>query len=422
MTRSFEHLGRFLTAAAIMMLSEALGMAARADSLPMDSTVADPNHFDYTVPEAPAFQLLSLDSKSILRPGTRRELALMSEKADLKNFAIECAPFLLGRDGQIPLDAYRRRRSLYTLRVSLGAKTPDGGPTAGATGIRLSLLDSSDPYMNKELLNDAAATGASIQSARTVAQDAIHATLAVATDRLSTGGAAAEDSIRARIADDPVLKWVPEGDRAGFLRTLKEDGAVPAIALLADTTRTRMIEVIAGPKIRAAEDAFDARRLKFKSRWNRDILEAAIAMAFVGADSANKALHANAYSAWFVGGWAMGARGQLLLGGNGSIARDPTTKLMGSRSVATGMRFFYGSNQVKTVVGFDLKGSNDKASKYSGEAGAEIQLIPSFWVVPDVTLSRTPGHRAEVAAAVSVRYANLGRIPVWEQLVSKNAR
>ncbi len=222
---------------------------------------------------------------------------------------------------------------------------------------------------------------------------------------------AAEDSIRSLLArnDPTILGLIPEDERDSTLATVRSEGGAVAFAGLSKSTQENLIRRAAGAK-------YDAVRRSFKNTWNRTLLEMAAATSFVGTDSTGSAVHATIYSAWIEGGLKIGTMGQMLVGVNGNIARNASTHLMRDQSLAGGLRLYYGTNAVKVDAGFDLKATKDAASDYSGEAGAEVQLLPSVWLVPSATLTHSVARQAQVSVSFSVRYATLGVIPVFDKL------
>jgi hypothetical protein len=107
------------------------------------------------VPETPAFTFLGASPAKVSQPGTARDLAIQTVNAFdeeghvRQGFALDVRPALLR---PIPLESYRQYwpRLLYNAQLSAGTvQSPgDSGSTDIALGLRLTLLDRSDPMLD----------------------------------------------------------------------------------------------------------------------------------------------------------------------------------------------------------------------------------------------------------------------------------
>jgi len=123
---------------------------AAADEFPKGSV-------SLAVPETPAFVFLGASPAKVSQPGTARDLALQTVNAFdeeghvRQGFALDVRPALLK---PIELDSYRRYwpRFFYNAQLSAGTvQSPgDNGSTDIALGLRLTLLDKSDPMLDPD--------------------------------------------------------------------------------------------------------------------------------------------------------------------------------------------------------------------------------------------------------------------------------
>jgi hypothetical protein len=355
-----------------------------------DRKAADPSHFDYAVPDAPAFELLGASPDAILRPGTRREIAMVLDKADLKNFGIECAPFLLARDGRVSLSEYQQHRQRFNLRASFGARTVNDA-TSAAVGLRWSIKDSGDPYTDQGLIAAAAAAGRRIQKYLTTA----------------------DDNASDHVLSSEVMALIPPElrDDVRKIAATRGQGVSDAYQALPDSVKSKIRPLFMGPGIDEAEAEYDAARTRFKDEWNRTIVECGVAAGGRGTDSLGSKARATAYGGWLVGGQKLGAGGQLIAGGDARLVRDDSTGVMDEWTGGAAVRVYYGSNRAKVAGGGDIAWKTNGLPTYGGELRGEINLVPSIWVMPVVRLNRNELKRPELSAQLSLRVASLGVIP-----------
>jgi hypothetical protein len=358
---------RALFTGSIFALLLACPLAVRA-ATPIDSSVVAPDKFDYAVPDAPAFELISVDAGSILRPGTRRELGVTVTSVTLKNFAIECAPFLLARDGQVPLAEYRKRRLLYNLRLSVGTRTSDDGLTQAGIGLRLNLRDGNDPYADDQLIATATAVAEAIQRARTTAGDAVR------------------DSI----------------------------GSVVAFAEMDSLMREDLImsRVRRAPSVQRSVQVFTDARERHKSTWNRDVVDLAFALAGASPDSTSGTVRATAAAGWVTIGKRLGDHGQVLLGGKGGVERADPASALDQSAGGAGLRFYYGGNYAKGAGTFDAGWKKHELPVISGDLRAEARLITGVWVEGSLGIEKQGGGDTKLKTGFSLRYETPGVIPI----------
>jgi hypothetical protein len=348
--------------AGLFMAISSVGLLfSLGEAAPAESTSVQLEKFDYAVPDAPAFKLLEVNPNSILRPSTRREIAVTVENANLRNFAIECAPFLLARDGKIGLKQYQSKRLLYNLRVSVGTRTPEGGASSAGIGIRMSIIDSGDPYTDQELLAAARKLAGGVQVFRDTAQEALI------------------DSVGSAVI------W----------------GELP------EEKRESLIHARTARDIRKAEEQFKA----FKEDWHRDILDVALAMTGSMVDSISQPLHATAYAAWLTAGKGLGAHGQVLLGSSGRLVPNEQTGKLDSGEAGTALRFYYGSKTLKASASGDAAWKAHALPKFTGSLGTEVRLFQTIWADASVGLGTADGGGSELTSELSIRYGIMGVIP-----------
>jgi len=337
------------------------------ETLEPDSSIARYDKFDAAVPDAPAFKLLDVDPNSILRPGTRREVAISLQSATLKSFAIECAPFLLARDGQIPLSKYRSLRFLYNVRVSAGTRLLESGQRGAGVGIRFSFHDSGDPYMSADLIGAAVQAGKVIQEARGRAQN-------------------------------QYLHDHPRQTALGF-------------AGLPDSVRETRLKPYWAKQRDEAEQQYEQVKRRFDQEWHRDILELAFAASGSSSDSTGGPFRATGYAGWFTGGGRLGRNGQILVGVNGGVVSDSLSGRLDKPTGAAAIRLYYGSKVAKAAVSGDVGWSRRTEPKLAGALGAEARLMENLWVDANVGLKRERSGQTNVVPALQVRYAIAGKFP-----------
>lgn len=118
----------------------------------------------FAVPESPAFTLLGASPASVSQPGTPRDVAIQlvnafDEQGHVRQgFALDLRAAYFN---PIPLEQYKKYwpRFLYNAQVSAGTvQTPgDAGGTDLAVGLRLTLIDQSDPMLNDAYVRSLAA-------------------------------------------------------------------------------------------------------------------------------------------------------------------------------------------------------------------------------------------------------------------------
>jgi hypothetical protein len=305
----------------------------------------------------------------------------------------------LARDGEIVLRDYQRRRWLYNLRVSLGARTPEESPARAALGLRLRLLDGADPYTNPPLLAAARAAAERIRDVRRQGADL------VMDDLGSVRYAALAPALR-----DSLVANMPPAARREFLHEL----GVEAFAELGEAQRESLVTARLGPgPVRAVEREFEQARQRFEagSEWNRDILELGIAVAGATPDSAGRRVRAADYAAWLTGGIRLGAHGQLQVGGNGRLTTDETGGALDRGAGGAALRATYGVNQARADMGFDVGWLRDARPAYGASAGVEFRVVESIWVNGSLGLARDGSGATRFTTSLSLRYALAGLIP-----------
>ncbi len=313
---------------------------------------------DLAVPQAPAFELLDVNPDAILRPGTFRELAVGLGSGDLRQASVEFAPVPLFA-GHQSLTEYQRSRLWNTWRVSLATQTPEGGAVSMSAGLRVSIIDRSDPRMDRAFLHQ----------------------LYGAADRVRDAMLEANKRLRGNPA---LFEAKKQGEKDEIQSQI--NAAVAAVA--------------------TAEDArIDSlREAQRQSHWNAPILELAFAGVGTSADSSFKALHVARYAAWLTGGLPAGQRGQVLAGAQAGLVPDVNGALKRSQGAAS-VRAYAGSNEVKGFLGGNLRWANGTLPVQAAHFGMELRLVPGIWAEINAGITREGSTDAKWTSGVRLRYA-----------------
>ena len=115
---------------------------------------------DWAVPESPAFTVLGLTPQTVTRPSSSQQLAttLLNGIDQNGNFqsgiALDLQPYMLWYGHTVSYAKYRDSRAtrfLSRAQLSVGSSkgaTGDDKSARVALGLRLTLLDKGDPYLN----------------------------------------------------------------------------------------------------------------------------------------------------------------------------------------------------------------------------------------------------------------------------------
>lgn len=323
------------------------------------------------VPPSPAFALVSLEESAILRPTSFQQFAtsLTSFAGAGGGFAlpravgIELAPIFLARGKALSLEQYRAHPARYRLRLSGAIKRSDddAGSTAAALGVRLSLIDETDPRTHPD-----AARFLTTLAERIVAI--------------------------CRRVDGPPL----EGAEAGAVNCADPRGRVAALtaqlSALRPTTPDSMRQAVErqldAARARAERnqreiDAINGALERFKQEWpgnawNRNALDVAIAASATSRDSIGSDPRFDVVAMWLTGAHRWGEWGQLVGGVSARSARD---SLGGDRlaGVSLGGGLFFGANRIKGFL--QLSATAQQQRKPQGEltGGSEFYLLPGIW-------------------------------------------
>lgn len=324
------------------------------------------------VPPSPAFALVSLDESAILRPTAFQQFgtSLSTFVGANGGFAlpravgVELAPFFLARGARLSIAEYGQHKGLYRLRLSGAIKRRDdaAGSTAAALGVRLALIDETDPRTNPEAV------------------------------RLLTALAERVTAICRRV-DGPPIDGVSPGevscaDPRGRVASLAASlDALPASA--SDSVRLSLERRLSAARARAARnqeelDAIHAELERFKKEWpgnawNRNALDLALATSATSRDSLGADPKFDVVALWLSGARRLGEWGQLVGGLSARSARD---SLSGDRraGASLGGGLFVGTNRLKGFL--ELSASAQQHRKPGAEltGGSEFYLLPGVWV------------------------------------------
>ena len=323
---------------------------------------------NFAVPDAPAFELLSVDPSTILRPQTPRELAVA-----LSNFqgtdgsftvpravAIELSPSILIHGARMTQERYDRNRLRNALRLSLAALRAEsgGGTSRIAIGARVTLVDQAGLGSDADF-----APEFHVQPA----VDAIHSIYAGARMRAVTA---------------------PENRG----RRPNEIVAVP------DPAEREEIEALEKRIARVWADRY----------WNVGRWDLAFAARVRTADSLGHDPKFDALSLWTTWSRGFGTWGQLLVGVRTGSSRDSLPgPLRGDGSGSA--RFYAGSNRAKGFLEGQVSWRKDVEPEAFLNSGCEIAALDWIWLEVHAGLERLPGGATRLSTGFKVKTALPGK-------------
>lgn len=292
------------------------------------------------IPDIPAFKILGDQPSDILRPSSIRDVAvqageILANKGALPgSFALESAVLDLVGMGNLSLMQYRTdwKRILGLSRLSIGTTSPVTGGIDVGIGWRATLLDDADP-------------------------------------RLETG------------LDSVLWYTTTEVNR---IRSACRIELVNTYGVVNVTDA--MVDSCAGPKLSAFRStAVDTTIESYlEKNWNRPIVDAGVAMLSHSVDSTFKGLFATKYQAWLTYGLYVVRKMQLVIGSSAFIAKD-SSGIFHDAAVNLGLRFYYGSNDLKAMIEGDWTAERSLKPVSSVGIGTEFAAIKNIWI--DVLLS-----------------------------------
>ena len=285
---------------------------------------------NFAVPDTPAFMLLSTYPSNILRPIDVKDFAV--GLADLwgsdnnglapKSFAIEFSPALLIRGKNLNLKDYQKHSWLYRTRISAATHRPEGEDKATkvSIGIRFSLIDDSDLRNNIDYISDATHVATEINEIQVAA--------------------------RKRVGPTKSLKLTPKEEK--------------------------QIEEIVS----------DYKKKRENEKWNKRILEFALAASGASSDSQDKNLRMDRIAGWSTYGHPISTWGQVLIGLNFGSERDSLNTGRGFETTGSlSTRLYIGRNQYKVFFEGQVSLNEETKSNYLFNGGGEVNLFANIWLV-----------------------------------------
>lgn len=294
---------------------------------------------NFAIPDAPAFELLSVDPSTILRPQSTRELALSLARFQSADgsltipqaVALEFSPALLLRGDRLTHQGFVRHAGLYNLRVSLAALRA-AGPRGGARlalGLRFTLADDSQLKPDEAYPAELGVTE--------LTREAL----------LVYSGAATRSASQAYDAGLP-------RDRAPVVLTSDEQSQLDAIAK-------------------------EIRERWAKRYWNADRWEFAVAARGSAQDSTGREPKLDAFSLWITGTRGVKDWGQALVGLRLAVSRDSIVGDYRQES-SLAVRFYAGHSKAKAYVEGQQTLREDRRSRLFANGGFEVAVAAWAWV------------------------------------------
>jgi hypothetical protein len=312
---------------------------------------------NFAIPDAPAFELLSVDPSTILRPQSTRELALSLSKFQSADgsftipqaLALEFSPALLIKGDRVTESGVAAHAGLYNLRLSLAAlrDSKTGAGARLALGARFTLSDQS------QLKNDEA-----YQADVRVTE--------VATQALSVYSAANDRAVQqARDAgEDP--------SKARMVLTRAEQAELDAIAK-------------------------EIRRRWAERYWNAGRMEVAFALRASAADSTGRDPKLDAFSAWLTDSRGVADWGQGLVGARLAVRRDSLSGDYKQES-SLAFRFYAGNNRAKGYLEGQQTMREDAKPRLFVNGGFEMAAADWVWLNFALGFEREGGSAHTVTA------------------------
>ncbi len=319
---------------------------------------------NFAIPDAPAFELLSVDPSTILRPQSTRELALSLSRFQSTDgsftipqvLALEFSPALLIKGDRITESGFAAHPGLYNLRLSLAAlRDADTGVNARlALGVRYTLSDES------QLKSD----------------EAYPADLGVT-----------------ELTTKAVFVYSAAATRAA--KQAREAGTDPSAAPL----------VLTGDEQAQIEALAREIRKRWAERyWNADRMEVALAMRASAADSTGRDPRLDAFSAWFTGTRGVADWGQGLVGARLAVRRDSLSGDYKQES-SLAFRFYAGNSRAKGYLEGQQTLREDARPRLFVNGGFEMAAAEWVWLNFALGFEREGGGSAHTVTAFKLKTA-----------------
>jgi hypothetical protein len=310
-----------------------------------DTIKAGWGNLDFAVPESPAFQILGVSPDNILKPASVKAIALSLGNYFVtngpiipKSLSVEISPLLI--NGKATLRQYNNNKFFYRMRLSVATVTQQNGGYGVSEGLRFSIIDETDLRTNKEFMSELM--------------------------RIVTMTADARGKAIASYA-----KIHPEDPT--FLTRLDTD------TVLQKEINILALQFYSSDQL--DETAISRSRTKIKNQlWNKTIWDAGVAILQTSTDSLISNLKFSQAGAWTsVGlpGWghaSFSQNAQFLLGANISVKDS----VKWQTNASFGVRFYYGSNNVKGYLQGQYSYQNSLSS-YTASMGCQFNITNGLW-------------------------------------------
>jgi hypothetical protein len=345
---------------------------------------------DVAVPESPAFVLIGGTPSNLLRPTLMRDfsagLSNFASKdgtvATPQNLGVEAAPAMLFYGRRLSLADYRKSPVLYRLQASVAINTATNrdAPNQIALGVRTSLLNGTDPRMDRTYQQSIDSVTAELLKVNRAMYD------------IESGGTKVDNP--EELVDEPTGDKTPRtrdtvnvvachrdlerGDEMSCVVTAatKQDPAAATIPL--ERQRERLNDILR-----------DRRRRWEDQHWNARSLDVAGGGKVANRDSLGNDPAVQAVSVWTTYANPLATWGQWLVGGSLGWQRNAVTdNLRPQPTLST--RIYVGENQHRGYVEAE-KRFNDPDRDGLVNLGGELRLRNSVWASVSAGLMFRPG-------------------------------
>lgn len=308
-------------------------------------------NLNFAVPDHPAFFILDNNPSNIIKPGNSMELFsvmaanVLSNNSFIipKDLSLEFAPAQLLGYNKITFEDYNKKRALYDLKISIGAKSMQKMDSLSnlAFGLRLT-------WVNKASVN---AVFKNVRE-RIMAKDKFR-------EKLEKEGVKFGDKLISQegmAMDDAMQKYVDK--------------------LYEEETKNQASE---------SKDEF----------WNKFKFETSMAVKYSSPDTLITSIGFSKFCIWNSIALPIGKSAQLLIGANYSVSRNDTLRY--TKTDTSGFkidtlkyfkhlpnlsaRLYAGSNMIKAFVEGSAKYNTDRQMIYTLNAGAEFNIKDGIWAV-----------------------------------------
>jgi hypothetical protein len=323
---------------------------------------------NFSIPDAPAYLMLGIESTDILRPETPRDLVLGLSKFRAADgslalphaLALEFSPLLLTAPDDLTLEAYKRRKYWYASRLSAATirDSVTGVATRLAAALRITLVDDRTIGTDKDYREDLQVTDLTRQLLELRTQ-AVDRTQAEAFEKIDTDidSKASDENLTPeqvrKLKREKKRDWIQAHQNDAPRQTAEEDD-------------------------RIAELAKEIRRRFTERYWNATVFDVAAGVRGSSPDSTGRDMKLDALAFWASYGIKMGSNSQLVLGFKAGSERD---SLRGDlrTNVAGGLRYYLGSAHAKAFAETQLSVAEESKGRTILSAGIEATLGDWVW-------------------------------------------